>query len=89
MDKESIREALVSLLSNIAEEAREDALEGESDIGSIFRRDGESLSSLDAKAVKDAISDIDKATSTQEGARRLLNGLMVAARVAAKIAFPS
>lgn len=89
MDKDAVREALTSLLTNVAAQAREDALAGRSDIGSIFRREGESLASLDAKAVEDAIIDINKATATKEGARRLMNGIMVAAKAAAKIAFPA
>lgn len=89
MDKDAVRETLTGLLSDIAAKAREDALAGESDIGSIFRREGENLRSLDAKAVEDAIVDINKATATKEGARRLMNGIMVAAKAAAKIAFPT
>lgn len=86
MDNEAIRDALTALLSDVAEKARADALAGKSDIGSIFRRQGPSLASLDAKAVEQAISDIQKATATKEGTRRLVNGLLVAAKVAAKIA---
>lgn len=88
MDQEAIKTALTSLLTDVAAKARADALAGNSDIGSIFRRDSEQLKSLDPKAVEDAIIDINKATATKEGARRLMNGLMVAAKAAAKIAFP-
>lgn len=90
MDKEALREALTSLLTDVANKAREDALAGRSDIGSIYRREHEDrLKSLDAEAVEAAIVDIDKATATKEGARRLINGIMVAAKVAAKVAFPA
>lgn len=89
MDQEAIKQALTSLLTDVAAKAREDALAGNSDIGSVFRRDSEKLKSLDPKAVEDAIVDINKATATKEGARRLMNGIMVAAKAAAKIAFPA
>ena len=89
MDNKQIQEALTSLLTDVATKARKDALAGESDMGSIFRRDNEKLQSLDPKAVEDAIINIKKATATKEGARRLMNGLMVAARAAARIAFPA
>jgi len=86
MDKDQIKDALTTLLQDIADKAKADARKGESDIGSIFRRDSESLQQLDMKAVEDAIANIDRATATKEGARRLMNGLMLAAKVAAKIA---
>jgi len=86
MDKEVVKEALTGLLSNIADKARADAQAGESDIGSIFRQEGNSLRALDIKALDKAITDIDKATATQEGARRLMNGVIMAASLAAKLA---
>lgn len=89
MDREIVKETLTALLKDVANQARQDALKGQSDIGSIFRKEGESLSSLDLKAIEDAIIDINKATATKEGTRRLVNGLLVAAKVAAKVVFPS
>jgi hypothetical protein len=89
MDKEAIRQALTALLADVAAKAKEDALAGRSDIGSIYRREGERLSSLDPEAVEAAIVDINKATATKEGARRLMNGLMVIAKAAAKVVFPA
>lgn len=89
MDQEKIKQALTALLTDVAAKAKQDALEGNSDIGSIFRRESESLSSLDAKAVDDAIIDINKATATKEGTRRLVHGILVAAKAAAKVAFPA
>lgn len=86
MDNKAIRDALTALLTDVAEKAKKDALEGKSDIGSIFKRKGPSLSSLDAQAVEQAIENINKATATKEGTRRLVNGLLVAAKVAARIA---
>jgi len=88
MDSEAVKTALTSLLTDMAAQAREDALAGNSDIGSIFRRDSEKLRNLDPKAVEDAIVAIKKATATKEGTRRLVNGIMVAAKAAARIAFP-
>jgi hypothetical protein len=85
MDNAAVKEILTSLLTDIAAKAREDALAGNSDIGSIFRRDSERLQSLDPKAVKDAIAAIDKATATKEGTRRLINGIIVAAKAAARL----
>ncbi len=89
MDNKQIQEALTSLLTDVAAKARADALAGKSDIGSIFRQDSAQLQSLDSKAVEDAIIDINKATATKAGTRRLINGIMVAARAAARIAFPA
>ena len=89
MDKDALREALTELLTDIAAKAKADALVGHSDIGSIFDRESEKLQSLDAKTVEEAIININKATATKEGARRLFNGIMVAAKVAARIAFPA
>jgi hypothetical protein len=88
MDNKDIREVLTALLTSIAAKARQDALAGQSDIGSIFSQDGENLKSLNAQAVEDAIVNIKKATATKEGARRLINGIMVVAKVAAKAALP-
>jgi hypothetical protein len=89
MDQEAIKHALTSLLTDVASKARADALEGESDIGSIFRRDSEELKTLSPKAVEDAVLAINKATATKEGTRRLINGILVAAKAAARIAFPT
>ncbi len=89
MDQEAIRKALTLLLLEVAAKAREDAAADRSDIGSIYRRKRDSLSSLDVQRIEDTILQIERATSTKEGARRLINGLMVAAKVAAKFAFPA
>ena len=89
MDQEAIKTVLTALLTDVAARARADALAGNSDIGSIFRRESEQLQNLDPKAVEDAIVAINKATATKEGTRRLVNGILVAAKMAAKIAFPA
>ena len=88
MDPEAVKRALQGMLEEVATKARADATSGESDIGSIFEDEVDTLPSLDIAKVEQAIRDIDKATSTKEGARRLINGLMVVAKVAAK-AFPA
>lgn len=87
MDNKRVREALTELLTEVAEKARADAANGESDIGHIFRDTEVNLHQLDIKAIEEAIKNIDKATATREGTRRLVDGLMMAARVAARIAF--
>lgn len=85
MDSEQIKTVLTTLLTDIAAKAREDALTNNSDIGSIFRKDSDNLLSLDPKAVEDAIIAIDKATATKEGTRRLINGILVVAKIAARL----
>ncbi len=89
MDSEQIKEALTSLLTDIASKAKADALAGRSDIGSIFKRDTKELQGLNPQAVDEAILAIDKATATKEGTRRLVNGILVAAKAAARVAFPT
>lgn len=88
MDLEVIRRALTEALESIAKQARIDALADKSDIGSIFEDEIDVLPSLDVAKIEQAIRDIDRAAATKEGARRLINGLLVVARVAAKAAFP-
>ena len=83
MDNEAIRQSLTSLLTDVAAKAKQDALAGRSDIGSIYRREREQLKSLNPQAVEDAIAHINKATATKEGTRRLVNGILVAAKAAA------
>lgn len=88
MDPEVVKRALQEMLEGVAQKARADAISGESDIGSIFNDEPKTLPSLDLAKVEQAIRDVEKATRTKEGARRLINGLMVVAKVAAK-AFPA
>ncbi len=88
MDKDAIRQALIDMLNDVAAKARKDALNGESDIAAIYDRGGADLKSLDAQKVEEAIQDIDKATATKEGARRLVNAIMVAAKAIVKVKFP-
>lgn len=89
MDQTKIKEALVAMLEEVAEKAKADARAGESDIGSIFREDSTPLKRLDVAAVEEAIANVNKATATKEGTRRLVNGLFLAAKVAARVAFPA
>ena len=89
MDPEIIKQGLINMLQTVADKARADAERGESDISSIFKDELDVLPSLDVAKIEQAIRDIDRATATKEGARRLINGLLVVARVAAKAAFPA
>lgn len=87
MDPEVIRRALKEALESVAQKARADAIAGESDISSVFDDEVDPLPSMDVAKIEEAIANIDKATATKEGARRLINGILVVAKVAAK-AFP-
>lgn len=88
MDPEVIRRALTEALESVANKARADARAGESDIGSVFDDDVDPLPAMDIAKIEEAIVNIDKAAATKEGARRLINGILVVAKVAAK-AFPA
>lgn len=85
MDQEAINNLLVTLMTDVADKARRDALSGRSDIASVFDRDSKNLVTVDPEMVERAIEDIRKATRTKEGARRLINGLIVVAKSAARI----
>jgi len=89
MDSEAIKHALKDILEQVAEKARADAQQGESDISSIFEDEQGPLPSLNVDEVEEAIRNIDKATATKRGAARLINSIMVAARFAARVSFPT
>lgn len=89
MDPKIIREMLKETLQAVANRARADAQQRESNIAFVFEDEIDSLSSIDITKIEEAIVNIDKATATKEGARRLLNGILVVAKVAAKAAFPA
>jgi len=89
MDQEAIRKALVNMLASVATKARQDALNEESDIAAIYNKDRADLQSLDIQKVEEAIRNIDRATATKEGARRLVNAIMVAAKAILKAKFPT
>lgn len=89
MDPEVIRRALTEVLRSVADQAMADARVDESDIGSVFEDEVAALPSMDVTKIEEAIANIDKATATKEGARRLINGILVVAKVAAKAAFPA
>ena len=82
MQDNQLKELLVTYLQSIAEKAREDAKTGTSDIGSIYD-DKVILKSLDEKKIKEAISDIEKATMTKESTARFINAILLAARIVA------
>lgn len=85
MDETKIREALTSMLNAVAEQARKDALAGKSNIGGIFDNNTPELHVLDEKKINQAIEDIKRATATKEGATRLMNAILTAARIAATV----
>lgn len=90
VDETKVKELLTDLLNDVAAKAREDALQGRSNIGSIFSRDRDTnLRTLDVEKAEQAIRDIEDATATKEGARRLVNAIMVAAKTVAKVYYPS
>jgi hypothetical protein len=85
MDPEVIKKHLQEMLSTVAAKARADAESGESDISSVFNDESTPLPSLDVTKIEEAIRNIEVATSTKEGARRLINGVLLAAKVATKV----
>ena len=85
VDETKIREALVSLLSDVVQKARQDALNGTSDIGSIYdRTDTPSIRKIDVEKAEQAIKDIKRATQTKAGARRIVNAIMFVAETVAR-----
>lgn len=86
MDESKIRESLVTMLTDVANQARADALAGQSNIGSIYDKDLPKLRTLDPKQIEEAIANIKKATATKESAARLINAILVAAKTVATIA---
>ena len=89
VDQEQVKKLLTELLSDVAAKAREDALNDRSDIASIYKRDRKTtLNSLDPAKVEEAIAYINRATATKEGARRIINAIMVAAKAVAQVYFP-
>lgn len=81
-----LRLALVTMLEDIAQKARLDATRGESDISSVFG-DGDqfSVDSVDITQVEEAIANVEEATATKQGAQRLINGILLVAKFAAKL----
>ena len=88
MNNEAIIAALRIALVTVAQHARIDARAGTSDIGSVFEDELDTAPNLDIAKLEETIRDIDKATATKEGMRRLVNGIMIAARLAAKLTNP-
>ena len=89
MDPEIIREMLKETLQAVINRARADAQAGKSDIGSVFDSEMAPLPSIDIAKIEEAIANIDKATATKEGARRLINGILLVVKVAAKVTLPA
>ena len=86
MDPKIIKKNLTEMLEDVAAKARSDAQSGESDISSVFEDMPRPSLNFDIAKIEEAIRNIDKATATKDGARRLLNGILLAARIAAKVA---
>jgi len=84
MDKEAIKQALQDMLKGVADKARADAMAGESDIGSIFDDELQLAPGMDIAKVEEAILNVERATATKEGAQRLMDGIMIIAKIAAR-----
>jgi len=86
IDENRVRDALVTLLVDVAAKAKEDSLSGESDIASVYRRGNKTdLSAVNVERIDEAIRNIEKATSTKDGARRVVNAIMAVARTVAQL----
>lgn len=83
MDENKIREMLTAFLTNVADQAKADAIAGQSNIGSVFDRDTPTFSLLDEKKIRETIADIKKATATKESCARLIGAILLAAKAAA------
>jgi hypothetical protein len=77
-----LQEALSTFLTDIASQARADAIAGQSNIGSIFDTSPD-LQMIDSKKVQDLIISINQAAKTKEATRRIVNAILVAAKIAA------
>ena len=83
MDETKIRDMLTAFLTDVADQAKADALAGQSNIGSVFDRNAPAMKMLDEKKVREAILDIKRATTTKESCARLVNVLLLAAKTVA------
>ena len=83
MDETKIRNMLTAFLTDVADQAKADALAGQSNIGSVFDRNAPAMKMLDEKKIKEAIADIKKATATKESCARLIGAILLAAKAAA------
>lgn len=86
IDENQVRDALVTLLMDVAAKAKADSASGVSDIASIYRRDNSAkLTAINVDLLDEAIRNIEKATSTKDGARRVVNAIMAVARTVAQL----
>lgn len=83
MDENKVREMLIAFLTDIADQAKADAIAGQSNIGSIFDQNISVMKMLDEKKIREIITDIKKATVTKESAARLMNSILLAAKTIA------
>jgi hypothetical protein len=77
-----IHAVLTSFLEGIENHARADALEGHSNIGSIFDTTP-TLQTIDTQKIQELLTAIHQATVTKETTRRIVNAILVAAKIAA------
>jgi hypothetical protein len=82
VEDNKLRDVLADYLNNIAEQARKDAISGKSNIADIYK-DTPVLFKLDDKKIKEALSDIEKATMTKESTARFINAILMAAKIIA------
>jgi hypothetical protein len=75
-------------IKEVADKAKQDSLQGESDIGSIYRDTEVNFNRLSEADIDRISADIAQATRTKEGARRLINAIASAAKVIVKL-YPS
>jgi len=87
-NSQDIQQLLRAWLKSVADKAQEDSLRGESSIGSIYQEAEINLEGLTEQDLDQISKDIEQATRTKEGSRRLINALASVARVIVKL-YPS
>ena len=85
MDESMVREHLKKMFRDIAEKARRDALNDTPDISDIYSDSSDRLLNMSDEELSEIISNIDKAASTKEGARRLVSAISLAAKAIVRI----
>jgi hypothetical protein len=87
-NSQDIQQLLRAWLKSVADKAQEDSLKDESSIGSIYHEAEINLEGLTEQDLDQISKDIEQATRTKEGSRRLINALASVARVIVKL-YPS
>lgn len=83
MDSDKIRTMLTAFLTDVADQAKVDAIVGQSNISSIFDNNIPAMQMLDENKIKEAIADIKRATATKESCARLVSAILLAAKTVA------